>query len=47
MKINEILQLLKVDDNPFPKNLSLEDQGVFVLGYYHQKNALYKKREDK
>lgn len=27
----------------FPAHLSLEDQGRFALGYYHQRNALWKK----
>ncbi len=39
--INEIMQLLNVERNPFPKNLSLEEQGIFVLGYYHQKNKYF------
>ena len=26
-----------------PKHLSLEDQGLFTLGYYHQRNALYRR----
>ena len=30
-----------------PKHLSLEDQGVFQLGYYHQKQPMYTKKEDK
>lgn len=30
-----------------PKHMSLEDQGVFQLGYYHQKQALYTKKEEK
>ena len=42
-RIKEIMDILQVEDNPFPKNLSLEDQGVFILGYYHQKNTFYKK----
>lgn len=28
-------------DNKFPKRLGLEDQGRFILGYYHQNKALY------
>lgn len=28
----------------FPPVLSLEDQGRFMLGYYHQNNALYQKK---
>lgn len=30
-----------------PAHLSLEEQGMFMLGYYHQRNALYKKKEEK
>lgn len=29
-----------------PKRLSLEEQGAFQLGYYHQKQALYTKKEE-
>ncbi len=32
--------------NTFPAHLSLDEQGMFMLGYYHQRNALYKKREE-
>jgi CRISPR-associated protein Csd1 len=42
-KIGEIIDLF--DKEYFPKNLSLEDQGVFILGYYHQMNNLYMKQE--
>lgn len=31
----------------FPQYLNLEDQGRFMLGYYHQKQAFYKKGEEK
>lgn len=31
----------------FPKHLSLEDQGIFMLGYYHQQQKRYEKKEDK
>lgn len=44
-KIKEIMDILQIENNPFPKNLSLEDQGAFILGYYHQKNTFYKKGE--
>ncbi|MCF8020287.1 MAG: type I-C CRISPR-associated protein Cas8c/Csd1 [Vallitaleaceae bacterium] len=44
-RIKTIMELLDVGDRPFPKNLSLDDQGIFVLGYYHQKNIFYKKVE--
>lgn len=29
----------------FPSNLTLEDQGLFSLGYYHQRTALWQKAE--
>lgn len=41
--IEEILQ----DIQKFPPHLSLEDQGIFALGYYHQKQEFYKKLEKK
>lgn len=28
----------------FPKNLSLEDQGIFIIGYYHQVQKRYEKK---
>ncbi|AWK52121.1 type I-C CRISPR-associated protein Cas8c/Csd1 [Clostridium beijerinckii] len=38
-----ILQM--VDE--FPKHLSLDEQGEFILGYYHQTQSFYIKKEDK
>ena len=31
----------------FPKRLSLEEQGKFILGYYHQKQSKNEKQEEK
>jgi CRISPR-associated protein Csd1 len=31
----------------FPAHLKLEDQGMFALGYYHQRNDNFRKDEDK
>ena len=31
----------------FPNRLSLEEQGKFILGYYHQTQKKYEKREEK
>jgi hypothetical protein len=28
----------------FPSSLSLEEQGLFVLGYHHQRYELYRRR---
>jgi len=43
--IGEIMDKLEVEDNPFPKNLTLDEQGIFYLGFYHQRNLLYKGKE--
>lgn len=42
-QLTEIMGKLDV----FPKRLSLEQQGQFDLGYYHQQQEKYKKGEDK
>ncbi len=44
-KISEIMEKLDVDNNPFPASLNLEEQGIFILGYYHQQRANYAKKE--
>ena len=41
--ISEIMQ--KFGEN-LPARLTLAEQGSFQLGYYHQNNALYQKKED-
>lgn len=46
-RIEDILNLLDVQDNPIPARLSLDDQGVFVLGYYHQRKNLWTARSKK
>ena len=32
--------------NGYPKQLSLEEQGNFILGYYHQVQKRYEKKEE-
>ena len=44
-KISEIFE--KLDGVSMPNNLTLEEQGIFIIGYYHQNNDFYKKAEDK
>ena len=39
------MDLLEIDNDPFPKRLSLDEQGIFILGYYHQRTSLFTKRE--
>jgi len=42
-KIREIMDQI----NEFPSYLTLEQQGIFVLGYYHQKVSLFQKADKK
>ncbi|AEI64170.1 CRISPR-associated RAMP Csd1 family protein [Corallococcus macrosporus] len=39
----EVMALLPADR--FPRVLDLEDQGLFAVGYYHQREAFFTKRE--
>ncbi len=43
--IQAMLDMLEA--KPFPPRLTLEEQGVFVLGYYHQRAAFYQKSSNK
>src|SRR6185436_17518784 len=40
-RIETILNKLDVEKNPIPAHLPLDDQGVFVLGYYHERKDLW------
>jgi len=44
-RIQNILDLLDIETNPIPTRLNLDEQGVFILGYYHQRAAFYRKRD--
>ena len=37
---------MEMQQTSFPKRLSLIDQGSFLLGYYQQKQARYKKNDE-
>jgi CRISPR-associated protein Csd1 len=41
-RLGEVMDGLSV----FPATLSLEEQGLFALGYYHQRQDFFKKREN-
>lgn len=41
--IEKIMNSLDIEKNPFPSHLTLDEQGIFVLGYYHQRTAFYVK----
>lgn len=45
--VQAILDLLEVDRDPYPARLSLDEQGIFILGYYQQRAVLYTKRSKK
>ena len=40
-ELGEVLDGLQT----FPAHLSLEEQGLFAIGYYHQRQEYFKKRE--
>ncbi|MCL2528354.1 MAG: type I-C CRISPR-associated protein Cas8c/Csd1 [Defluviitaleaceae bacterium] len=44
--IGDLLGCVK-DDKPFPAALNLENQGKFILGYYHQRQDLFKSKKGK
>lgn len=44
IKMGEIINKL---GSSFPRQLSLEEQGMFILGYYQQTQKRYEKKEDK
>lgn len=45
--IEKAIEGIMADVKVFPAHLSLEEQGMFALGYYHQKPEMYKKTEKK
>ncbi len=40
-RIEDILNKLDIENNPIPSRLSLDEQGVFMIGYYHQRKDLW------
>ena len=40
-RISEIMEYVE----SFPSHMNLQDQGLFAIAYYHQKNALYLKKK--
>lgn len=44
-EMQEIMDLLDIDQNPIPARLTLDEQGIFVLGYYHQRAFRPKKAD--
>ena len=44
-RIDKMIAEVLDDIDSLPRHLSLEDQGLFTVGYYHQRNALFRKTE--
>lgn len=40
-RIEELENLLDIEKNPLPARLTLDEQGAFILGFYHQRAAFY------
>lgn len=45
--MRDILDKIDITTNPIPQHLSLDAQGMFILGYYHQTQQRYTKKEEK
>jgi len=45
-RIQQLLSLLEAGGKPFPSRLSLDEQGIFILGYYHQRASFYVKKAE-
>ncbi|NLO78444.1 MAG: type I-C CRISPR-associated protein Cas8c/Csd1, partial [Methanomicrobiales archaeon] len=46
-KTNQAIEDILCEVNEFPAFLNLEEQGMFMLGYYHQRKANYQKKSEK
>ena len=46
-RIGILYDKITMENDPIPNRLSLEEQGVFILGYYHQVQDRYVKKEEK
>lgn len=42
--VDKRIESVLSDVGDFPAHLNLEEQGTFILGYYHQRQALYQKK---
>lgn len=45
-QIGELADMLDANNDPYPARLTLEEQGLFILGYYQQKQARYTKKAE-
>lgn len=42
-RISEVMEMIA----EFPSHLNMENQGLFAIGYYHQKQDFYTKKTDR
>ena len=47
VSMERLLQEILGDLVIFPKTLNLEDQGLFVIGFYQQRQGFFTKKEEK
>ncbi len=45
--VSSLMNKLRVDGDPFPAHLLLNEQSIFVLGYYHQVQSFFTPKEKK
>jgi CRISPR-associated protein Csd1 len=45
-QIGEIMGLMQPGADPFPATMSAAEQALFGLGYYHERNELFRSRKD-
>lgn len=46
-QISALTNKIEMNEHPLPAHLSLENQGIFILGYYHQLQKRFEKKEEK
>jgi CRISPR-associated protein Csd1 len=44
-RVDKLIEGVMADIDSFPTHLNLDEQGLFALGYYQQRSALYQKAE--
>ncbi len=45
-EIAEIMAIMQPGEDPFPASMSAEEQALFGVGYYHQRNHFFKPKSD-
>lgn len=46
-KISEIMEMMSPNADPFPSHLPDKQQGLFALGYYHERNDFFSRKDAK